>query len=220
MVSNVKLGTYIFAILLFLGIMIYIYYDYLVKIGETEENILVVGTVDFNKKRDYEKRENIATVIGTRDSLFSGEGYGLTFTFDLYIPNTMGNKGWESNYNNMRPIIRWGESPHIYYNHRKNYMSVMVKYKDNPYYVKRPNINVEIPLQKWNKVVVVINNRKILIFINGELTKAFSLGNVPIISSYYLNNIIIGESGNNINGKLRDMNVIFRPLETSEILLQ
>jgi hypothetical protein len=219
--KTVIFGTVIFACLLFIGMLIYIYYDDLVLIGSQQEGALVEGTINFESEieRNYERKESIATIMGTRESLFENEGYGLTFVWDMYVPNTMGNKGWGSNYNNMRPIMRWGESPHIYYNHRKNYLSVMAKYKDNPYYSQRPNINVEIPLQRWNKFIVVMDNRKVVIFINGKMVKTYTLGNVPIISSNYLDNITIGQKGNNIMGKIRNMSVKFRPLRTNEILL-
>lgn len=216
------LGTVIFGGLLFIGMLLYIYYDELATFRTQQDGILIDGTINFENKdmRKYERRENIATLIGTRGELFEkGDGYGLTFIWDMNIPNTMGNKGWESNYNNMRPIMQWGESPHIYYNHRKNYLSFMVKYKDNPYYSQKSKINVEIPLQKWNRIIMVINGRKIVIFLNGIMVNTQELGNVPMISNNYLDIVKIGESNNNIFGKVRDMKVIFRPLRTNEILL-
>ena len=216
--KNIKPGVYIFIILLFLGIILFLYYDDLKKVNTTGE-YLIIGRRE-KIDNNFEKQMSIASLLGTREALFvKGESYGISFSWDMYIPNTTSSKGWNSNYNNLRPIIRWGESPHIYYNHRKNYLSVMIKFKDNPYYSKFPQINVEVPLQRWNSFIVVINNRNINIFMNGDIVKNYTLNNVPIITQDYIKKVILGEPNNNIIGKLRNFKVYFKPLKTNEILI-
>lgn len=206
--------VYLLAGLLLIALLLFVFYDDLFKGGVKTKFDLI--TDDKVIDQEFEKRFVLSQIVPDRDNIvLPGYGEGLTFTWKMFIPNTMGERGWLSNFGKDKPIIRIGDSPHIYYNPKNNVLKVVLKYKDTPFYAHYPVIEIkDIPLQKWNHYTVVINGNDIVIYVNGKQIKNQKLNNIPIISN---SDIILGELDNNLIGRIKDFSIHFRPYNTREI---
>lgn len=206
--------VYLLAGILLIALLLIVFYNDLFKSGEVIKYDLITDTKPIDQ--DFEKRYVLSEIIKDRDTMIvPGHGEGLTFTWKMFIPNTMGERGWLSNFSKDKPLIRIGDSPHIYYNPKNNILKVILKYKETPFYAHYPVIELkDIPLQTWNHYAVVINGNKVIIYFNGKQVKNHKLNNIPIISN---NDIILGEMDNNIIGSIKDFSIHFRPYDTYEI---
>jgi hypothetical protein len=205
---------YLLAGILLIALLLMVFYNDLFKSGEVIKYDLISDTKHIDQ--DFEKRYVLSEIIPNRDTIIiPGYGEGLTFAWKMFIPNTMGERGWLSNFNKDKPLIRIGDSPHIYYNPKNNVLKVVLKYKETPFYAHYPVIELkDIPLQTWNHYTVVINGNTVIIYFNGKQVKNHKLNNIPIISN---NDIILGEMDNNIIGSIKDFSIHFRPYDTYEI---
>jgi hypothetical protein len=165
---------------------------------------------------DYEKSYLIPSLITDRKSfLVPGKGNGITIVMDIYINNTPMNANWGSSYKRSKPILQIGESPCVYYTPNTGDLSLVLKYRDNPYYSNYPEIIYpDLKLQKWNKLIIVVDNRNIRFYLNGNIVKSQTIDGVPII---YDNDIKIGELNNNISGKIRQLDVYPLPVGPEDI---
>ena len=109
------------------------------------------------------------------------------------------------------------DSPVISYHPKKNYISIIVKYRNNPFYAQFSEIRFDdIKIQKWSSYVLVIENRNIKFYIDGVLTSSKNLPSV--ITIYDMNsNIVLGEVNNNFQGKIRNLSLIPYALNYNEI---
>lgn len=212
-----KFGVIVFTILFLVGAYILFNYNELKKMGEVDNKYLIESEVVLNP--NFEKKINLGNFIGTRRNLIEeGKGVGISFEWDMYIPNTVSNKGWTSDYNSFKPILLFGNTPQIYYHPRKNIVSFNIKYKEHGHYFQYAQINIDVPLQKWNNYLITMNNRTINIYINRELKETVKIDNVPIISTSDESIIQIGEKNNNFIGKLNNMKIYFRNINPMEVL--
>lgn len=175
---------------------------------------LINSTTKFTN--DYSKSYPISTLINDRTKfIVPGKGNGITIVLDLYINNISMNASWGSSYRRVKPILQIGESPCIYYTPKTGELSLVMKYRDNPYYSNYPEIKLnDVKLQKWNKYIFVIDNRNVRIYLNGNIIKSRTLDGVPII---YDNEILLGESNNNFNGKVRQLDIYPFPIKPNDI---
>ena len=165
---------------------------------------------------DYHKSYMISTLIKDRPNfIVPGKGNGITIVLDIYINNIPMNASWGTSYRRNKPILQIGESPCIYYIPKTGELSLVMKYRDNPYYSNYPEIKLkDVKLQKWNKFIFVIDNRNIRIYLNGNIIKSRTIDGVPII---YDNEIILGEINNNFNGKVRQLDIYPLPINPNDI---
>ena len=134
----------------------------------------------------------------------------------MNIPNTDGSRHYKSSFNKLKNIITIGESPQIYYHPKKGFISFIFKYLDNPFYSHYPEIKLEnIPLQKWNKYILIIQNRHIRIYMNGKLVKSTSLPNLVMLN---FDSIRVGKINNNFLGVVKNMEIYPYPLTNQELL--
>lgn len=206
--------VYLLSGILLIGLLILVFYNHLYKAGKVVKYDLI--TNENNIAQDYEQLFILSNIIPDRATLvLPGYGDGLLFTWQMFIPNTMGERGWSTNFSKDKPLIRIGDSPQIYYNPKNNILKIVLKYKETPFYAHYPVIELkDIPLQKWNHYAVSINGNSVVIFFNGIQVKNQKLNTIPIISN---NDIILGEQGNNIIGKIKNLTIHFRPYNTYEI---
>lgn len=205
---------YLLIILFFIGFMIlFINFFYKPKKNVTYHDFI---TDRMRMNENYEQTEFITDIADGRKSIMlDGFGHGITVSWNMNIPNTMGEQMWHSSFSKDKPIIRIGESPHIYYNPKYNVLRVIVKYKESPFYSHYPIIELKnVPLQRWNNYIVVLHNNDIKIYLNKKLIVHKSLPNIPEVTS---SNIIVGEQNNNIIGEISQLRVYFRPYDAKDI---
>jgi len=163
---------------------------------------------------------SLQTQVSTRDTLYIPKlGYGLSFVWDMYIPSINGNDKWQTSYNRIKPIISMEDSPVIGYHPKKNYLSIILKYRNNPFYAKFAEIKLDtIKQQRWSKYILIIQNRTIKLYINNVLSVSKTLPSIPVIYDIQ-NEIILGDKNNNFHGKIKNMVLYPYPLSYDEIEL-
>jgi hypothetical protein len=128
----------------------------------------------------------------------SVEGEKYTFSFWVNITNIPESAHWDSDVNIPKGIISHFDSPNVSYLVKEDILRVTVGYKDEGGMAGRYNFNLKkFKYQKWENIIVVVDNRSVDIYINGELDRSAFLPNVPWISN---DNLYIGQAGNNFNG--------------------
>ena len=206
----------ILLILIALGLVYYFFYY-------TSGNNLSKYKIDILKDETFFGPEffqsfNTNLLVKDRTSLLvPNMGYGITFAWEMNIPNNAGNDKWKSSYNTLKPIISLGDSPVISYHPKKNYLSVILKYKNNPFYVQIAEIRFDnIKIQNWYKYIVIIDNRSVKLYINGVLSATKFLPSIPMIND--LNTELdLGAKDNNFMGKVRNIVIYPYPISYNEI---
>ena len=128
----------------------------------------------------------------------SVEGEKYTFSFWVNITNIPESAHWDSDVNIPKGIISHFDSPNVTYIVKEDILRVTIGYKDEGGMAGRYNFNLKnFKYQKWENIIVVVDNRSVDIYINGELDRSAFLPNVPWISN---DNLYIGQAGNNFNG--------------------
>lgn len=212
---------YVCVILVILLVLVTAYYFYYYLPGKSNKskyqiNLLSTETVFDN---NYENTIQIINMVQDRNTLYIPKlSYGLTFTWEMYIPNLSGNDKWQHSFNILKPIIVINDSPQISYHPKKNYLSIIMKYRDNPFQAQFAEIKFDkIKQQKWSKYILVIDGRNIQLYVDGKIVLVQYLPSIPVI--YDINStIILGQKNNNFLGKIRNLNLYPYPFSFSEIL--
>lgn len=207
---------FITLIIIFLGIIYYIfYYNGNSNLSKYKISIL---TDETTFSQDYNQTYNTNLLVKDRKGLLiPNMGYGISFVWEMNIPNLSGNDKWNSSFNTLKPIISLGDSPIISYHPKKNYLSVILKYKNNPFYVQLAEIRFDdIKLQAWYKYIVIIDNRSVKLYINGNLSATKFLPSIPMINDVN-SDLQLGELNNNFMGKIRNFSIYPYPISYSEI---
>ena len=207
--NNYLTSFYVLSGLLILLFLFYYYGDYLFGSSSTSNSYQVFAD-EMKVDETFEVNVEFSDFIGKRESLFlDGEGTNISFYWEMKVPNMQGTEPINSSSNKYKPLIRFGSGPNIYYHPRKSILDFVVKYKDNPNYPKFSHTQVEVKQQRWNKFLCVIRGKLIFIYINGELVKSNTLGNVPFIANSPKEMLKIGDRNNNIIGKIRNLTIYF-----------
>jgi hypothetical protein len=208
-------------IFIFLAGTAYFYYYYIrsdkANINRYNISLLTDETV-FDEP--YVNTINIQPFISTRDTLYVPKlGYGLSFVWEMYIPSQGGNNIWQHNFNSLKPIISMMDSPVISYHPKKNYLSIVLKYRNNTFYAQFYELKIKnIKLQRWSKYILVIDNRTIKVYIDGVLMSTKILPSVAVIYDIK-SKIVLGQSNNNFLGKVKNLSLYPYPLTYDEISL-
>jgi hypothetical protein len=137
----------------------------------------------------------------------------------MYIPSISSNDKWQTSFNRLKPIISMNDSPVISYHPKKNYLSIVLKYRNNPFYAQFAEIKFEnIKPQRWSKYILIIENRNIRLYIDTILVSTKTLPSVPVIYDIQ-SEIILGDMNNNFRGKIRNASFYPYPLTYDEIQL-
>lgn len=204
--------------LLILILVAYYFYYYLPGKSNMNNYIIPILKSETVINEDFQQNTMMSDVVTTRPTLMVPKlGYGLTVTWEMYIPNTSGNAEWHNNYNIVKPLFYMNDSPQVGYNPKKNYLSIVTKYRDNPFHAQFSEIKVkDLKLQTWSKYVLVISGRTIQVLIDGFISKTEYLPSLPVIYDI-LSSFTIGQKNNNFLGKLRNVNLYPYPLTYSEL---
>ena len=213
---------YIIITLLIILVLFYIfYYYYWIPSSSNiyKYNIpLIIDETVFDES--YTNRLQLDTYITNRDTLYVPKlGYGLSFVWEMYIPIITNNDKWQTSYNRLKPIISMMDSPVISYHPKKNYLSIVLKYRNNPFYAQFAEIKFDnIKPQRWSKYIVIIENRNIKLYIDTILVSTKTLPSVPVVYDIK-SEIILGNINNNFQGKVRNAYLYPYPLSYDEIEL-
>jgi hypothetical protein len=205
--SQFRTISILLAVILLLGGLIFIFYDKLLGLWTaTNKDYAILIGEDTAIHQDFQQ-----TITLGRPELITPEaGYGLTFTWSMFIESVGPDRIWHTSYAQDKPIVRLGNSPQILYNPKYNVLKVQVVYKESPFYAHYPVIELrDLPLDTWSTYAVVIENNRVKIYFNGTQVVNRLLAAIPLIEEN--TDIILGEEHNNMVGRIKNMRLYFRP---------
>lgn len=204
----------IIAVLFFIFLVMIIFYNRFYKEGSKKQITLVKGPKKFDE--EFEKSFKINELLQNRQNfILDNKGHGITLKWEMYIPNNSGSKYYNSSFNKLKNILTIGESPQIYYHPKKGYLSFIFKYLDNPFYSHYPEIKLEnVPIQTWNKLIMIVDGRHVRIYLGGNLVKSITLPNVLVLDFNELN---VGKKNNNFLGLIKNMELYPYPMNQIEV---
>jgi len=201
----------LFILLMYLG-----YILYLKKEIYEKETILIEGEKVISQNFSF--ITNVYNLVKRNRLILPNEGNTLIISWHMYLPNVGGDMYWTSSYNKDKPIIKIGNSPHIYYNPKQNVLKIITKYQYSPFENHFPIIEVpNITLQKWCLYTVVIQNNLVRVYIDGELIITKPLETAITIDDFKNTEIKVGEVNNNIMGKISNMKLYFKNYQHHEL---
>jgi len=205
----------LFGVLVFAGIIL-IYYSQLQKLGSGRDKTdIMTETLDMTP--DIERRIPVSTIIPVLDSSKSSlANPGLTLQWRMYLNAPGGDQRWTSTYARDKPIISIGNSPIISYNHKYNILKIELDYgSKSPFYSHRPTVEIpHVPLQKWNIWAIVFDSNEIKVFINGiQIVNK----HLPMPVNIDTADILIGQEGNNVSGKLSNIKLYRTALHSKKL---
>jgi hypothetical protein len=212
--------NYIYIISLFIIIIIlYVIYYY---VASRKSNVYMYNIPLITDEQIFDEPYlnilHAKTLVTTRDTLYVPKlGYGLSFVWEMYIPAINSSDNWQTSYNRLKPIISMSDSPIISYHPKKNYLSVVVKYRNNPFYAQFAEIKFnDIKPQRWSKYILIIENRNIRLYIDSILVSTKTLPSVPVIYDIK-SDITLGQLNNNFQGKVRNLSLYPYPLSYDDL---
>jgi len=145
----------------------------------------------------------------------SKEGTKYTLAFSIYSKNLAENSSWGKDFRIPKGIISHYGSPNVYYLTDKNTLRISIAYRDDLSNKTFYNFDLEnFKYQRWEHVVIVVDNRFVVVYLNGVIEKSVKLPNVPWVSQ---NSFFIGQKKNNFNGKIRNVEYINDALNFNEV---
>ena len=214
MAFSTNLIFYCIIIIILLAIGLYTYYKYNYISTNSDYIALINNPTQF--KGDYETHINLADTITDRTTLLKdGTGYGITIMLEMYLSNNTGNMGWGSSFTLMKPIINLDDNLILSYNPSKGRLYIIVKFINALGEVVITEIDLGVvPMQKWSKHAIILNENKIIYIRDGILVYSKTINYIPIISGM---NVILGKRNNNFYGKIRSLTLVPRPLNINEV---
>ena len=214
MAFSTNLIFYCIIIIILLAIGLYTYYKYNYISTNSDYIALINNPTQF--KGDYETHINLTDIITDRNTLLKdGTGYGITIMLEMYLSNNTGNMGWGSSFTLMKPIINLDDNLILSYNPSKGRLYIIVKFINALGEVVITEIDLGVvPMQKWSKHAIILNENKIIYIRDGILVYSKTINYIPIISGM---NVILGKRNNNFYGKIRSLTLVPRPLNINEV---
>lgn len=141
------------------------------------------------------KKETPANLPFKRESTFLqlsnvNEGVSWSFVMWIYIDE------WNYLYGQRKNILQWGNNLYMYFDEKNNDLTIDIM--TIPSMNNTKMIYKNIPLQKWFSIIVVLDNRNVDLFIDGEIVMNYLLEEVP---HYVPQELTITEKGG-FNGKI------------------
>lgn len=145
----------------------------------------------------------------------SKEGNRYTLAFSIYSENLAENSNWGKGFRTPKGIISHYGSPNVYYITDKNTLRISIAYRDDLSNKTFYNFDLEnFKYQRWEHVAIVVDDRFVSVYLNGEIEKTTKLPNVPWVSQ---NSLFIGQKNNNFKGKIRNVEYFNDALNVNEV---
>lgn len=162
--------------------------------------ITLLHNQDLILTQDYEMKYNLQEI---NLKLFKCDN-NLNIMFAIYPFSIENNSGWNSQYDKLKPIIRFETSPTVYYNQVDSTIHFFIKYND-PETNKYNVFETAFPIlkQRWSNVLISIIDNYIKIYIDDIVFKIVKTPYIPIYSNDGM--LHICEKNNNFQGKLKNI---------------
>lgn len=145
-------------------------------------------------------KEDKVKIINSNKIKNSKIGFQYSFSFWYRLNNINTNSLWGNNIDEPKILIDNNGSPNVLYLINDNILRIQIAYNGYENIINYYNFDIEnIKHQKWNNIVIIVNNDKVQIYNNGVLVKSNKLYN-PNIKN--LKVMKLGDEINNFNGYL------------------
>ena len=145
----------------------------------------------------------------------SEHGIKFTYSFWLYLKNIPENGHWFSKYGTYNYILFRFGSPDVVFYPKDKLLRIFMTYKNDISDVVKDSIDIEdLTLQKWHHIVIVLNNKNLDTYVNGEIYNSIILKNVPFI---YDRPLLIGRKKSNFNGHVAKLEYYNDDLDHNQI---
>jgi hypothetical protein len=142
-------------------------------------------------------------------------GYKFTYSFWLYLKNIPGNGNWNTKYNKTYYILYRFGSPNVIFHPKSNLLRIFMTYKDLESDIVKDYIDIEnLSLQQWQNIVIVLDDKKLDVYLNGEINNSLMLKNIPFI---YNRPLLIGQKNSNFNGHVAKLEYYNDALDHNQI---
>jgi hypothetical protein len=182
------------------------------NLGLAEEK--VEGPADskiLNNKPTYiNKKTNIGTYENLKGETDYNYNYGLSaWIFLMAQPSSFG-----VGYSKFTKVLDYAGKPTIWYNPEINTLKITTNAykKDKTTYEKTVYKTTDLPLQKWNNIVVNFVGGTLDVFVNKKLVASVS-NIIPYVSNDYIN---IGDNPG-ISGSVANVTYFSRPISQQKI---
>jgi len=144
--------------------------------------IIVISIFIYNKMINKSKRIILNKIVSAKKNIIiqnntlnlatTNKGLGWTLSLWIYIED------WTYNYNIDKYIIKW-HNCNIWLSKNTNNLNISIPIFNS---ISRESITyTKLLLQKWNHILVVLDNRNIDLWVNGEMFHSKYLSNVPYL---------------------------------------
>jgi len=112
------------------------------------------------------------------------DGLSWTLIHWLYVDD------WNYRFGQKKMVVNWGNNLQMYFNDQNN--DLVLEIKTFPLSKMQKLVQKNIPLQKWICLIVVLDNRQLDLFMDGELVQSIQLEYMP---SYSQEELTLFEQG-------------------------
>jgi len=176
-------------------------------------------TRDNTHKELYTKHNlfynNEQVIVGFENIPYSEENVRYTFSTFVRVNNIAGNTQWNENQSHKKYIIDNSGAPNIIFYRESGLVVIEIAYKNSEGIQEMYEFKLErFPMQKWVGLCVVVNDRIVKIYQDGELKTAKKLDTIPWRSKKML---YIGKKGQNFNGHIGMVDYYNRALDNKSV---
>ena len=123
---------------------------------------------------------------------------------------------WGSTFAEMKPILNLDDNLILMYHPSKGHLYLVVKFINALGEIVMTEIDFGvIPLQKWYKHTIIVDENKILYLRDGNLVKSKTINYIPIIKGM---NVSLGKRNHNFGGKIRNLQIVPCPVLINELV--
>ena len=162
--------------------------------------------------------------LGTYEQLNGSNQFDYQYAISSWIYIDAAPPNTSASYANFTSILNFGNKPNVLYKANENTLMITMQQKDLEKTTENKLIdydengariiykNTNIPLQKWNNIIINYNGGILDIFLNGELVKSV----VGVVPYYTLDNLTVGQE-NGLNGGICNVVYFRKALTRSNI---
>lgn len=201
--NNLK---FLIIILIFLVLTPLIYYKVITrgpqKISIQEDEVYL----DNNFSQKYPSTLFPVSRVGTR----------YTLAFSLYSNNYTESSVWGDRFNKPKGILTRYGAPNVFMIPKTNTLRISIIFKNDLNIKESYDFEInDFKYQKWEHIVLTVNDRDASLYLNGKIIKGVKLPNVPWIP---IKPMIIGQKNNNFIGKIKNVVYVNDALNNNEVM--
>mgnify|MGYP006084662809 FL=1 len=136
------------------------------------------------------------------------------FAFSMWLNTNESDLSHNVFYYGNNQVLGKKGKPYIYYNGNGEHTFVLTDISGE----ETPSYTTNLLSQRWNHIVVNYTRSRCDLFINGHLRHTVQFtSNIPYIKMTYANNIVVGDTKENLHGAICNIMVYRKPMTAEQI---